>query len=137
MTEHWSSEQSKMPRADGEQPAQLKDEWQRPQMYRAVIELNAPSGMLDNNADVQRLVEDIVDEFDFTLIQYESVEFEPIGITGFGVIGESHISIHTWPEYQYAHVELLTCTPLPDADELRARFPIPQTMLAEVRRCEP
>ncbi len=126
-----------MPRADGEQPAQLKDEWQRPQMYRAVIELNAPSGMLDNNADVQRLVEDIVDEFDFTLIQYESVEFEPIGITGFGVIGESHISIHTWPEYQYAHVELLTCTPLPDADELRARFPIPQTMLAEVRRCEP
>ena len=36
-------------------------------------------------------------------------QFSPHGLTGVVVLAESHISIHTWPEYGYAMVDVLTC----------------------------
>jgi S-adenosylmethionine decarboxylase proenzyme len=35
--------------------------------------------------------------------------FAPHGISGVVVIAESHLAIHTWPEYGYAAVDLFTC----------------------------
>src|SRR5262245_24745632 len=35
--------------------------------------------------------------------------FSPHGVTGVVVIAESHFSIHTWPEYGFAAVDLFTC----------------------------
>ena len=35
--------------------------------------------------------------------------FSPHGISGVVIIQESHITIHTWPEYGYAAVDLFTC----------------------------
>lgn len=40
--------------------------------------------------------------------------FNPHGVSGVVVIAESHLSIHTWPEYGYAAVDLFTC-----GDEIR------------------
>lgn len=36
-------------------------------------------------------------------------EFNPQGVTGVVVVKESHIAIHTWPEYGYASVDIFTC----------------------------
>lgn len=36
-------------------------------------------------------------------------EFNLQGITGALILSESHISIHTWPEYQYAAIDIFTC----------------------------
>jgi len=35
--------------------------------------------------------------------------FNPHGISGVVVIAESHLSIHTWPEYNFASVDIYTC----------------------------
>lgn len=35
--------------------------------------------------------------------------FSPHGVSGVVVIAESHVSIHTWPEYGYAAVDVFTC----------------------------
>ena len=35
--------------------------------------------------------------------------FSPQGVSGVVVIAESHLSIHTWPEYGYAAVDIFTC----------------------------
>jgi S-adenosylmethionine decarboxylase proenzyme len=35
--------------------------------------------------------------------------FNPHGVSGTVVIAESHLAIHTWPEYGYAAVDLFTC----------------------------
>lgn len=35
--------------------------------------------------------------------------FSPQGVSGVVNIAESHISIHTWPEYGYAAADVFTC----------------------------
>lgn len=44
-----------------------------------------------------------------TVIQSTFHHFSPFGVSGCVVIQESHLAIHTWPEYQYAAVDLFTC----------------------------
>lgn len=36
-------------------------------------------------------------------------QFSPQGVSGVVVIAESHLSIHTWPEFGYAAVDIFTC----------------------------
>ncbi len=44
-----------------------------------------------------------------TIVDVSFHEFSPFGISGMVVIAESHLSIHTWPEYGYAAVDIFTC----------------------------
>ena len=36
-------------------------------------------------------------------------QFTPQGVSGVVVIAESHLFIHTWPEYGYAAADIFTC----------------------------
>jgi S-adenosylmethionine decarboxylase len=36
-------------------------------------------------------------------------KFSPQGVSGVVVISESHLTIHTWPEFGYAAVDVFTC----------------------------
>lgn len=44
-----------------------------------------------------------------TIVDSVFRRFAPHGISGVVVIAESHLAIHTWPEYGYAAVDLFTC----------------------------
>lgn len=44
-----------------------------------------------------------------TIVDVVFHEFNPFGISGVVVIAESHLSIHTWPEYRYAAVDIFSC----------------------------
>lgn len=44
-----------------------------------------------------------------TIISHDFHKFSPHGISGVVVIAESHVSIHTWPEYNYAALDVFTC----------------------------
>ena len=44
-----------------------------------------------------------------TLIDIRTHSFVPQGVTGFALLAESHISIHTWPEHGYAAADVFTC----------------------------
>jgi S-adenosylmethionine decarboxylase proenzyme len=44
-----------------------------------------------------------------TVVQKNFHMFSPYGVSGVVVISESHLAIHTWPEYGYAAVDLFTC----------------------------
>ena len=37
-------------------------------------------------------------------LKIETHKFEPQGVTGYALLEESHISIHTWPEKKYCKV---------------------------------
>ena len=36
-------------------------------------------------------------------------QFNPHGVSGVVLIAESHLTIHTWPEYRYAAVDFFSC----------------------------
>ncbi|MCX6004593.1 MAG: adenosylmethionine decarboxylase [Chloroflexi bacterium] len=44
-----------------------------------------------------------------TVVKDSFYQFSPQGISGVVIIAESHISIHTWPEYNFAAVDIFTC----------------------------
>lgn len=44
-----------------------------------------------------------------TIVETVFHTFNPHGISGVVLIAESHLTIHTWPEYGYAAVDLFTC----------------------------
>ena len=44
-----------------------------------------------------------------TVIGESFHRFSPHGISGVVVIAESHLFIHTWPEYGYAAADIFTC----------------------------
>ena len=44
-----------------------------------------------------------------TIINSTFHHFSPFGVSGVVVIEESHLAVHTWPEYKYAALDLFTC----------------------------
>jgi spermidine synthase len=61
-----------------------------------------------------------------TVIQSTFHHFSPFGVSGVVVIQESHLAIHTWPEYGYSAVDLFTCgesvDPWVSFDHLKTSF---------------
>tara|TARA_Y100000310_G_C20429577_1_gene690775 strand:+ start:323 stop:691 length:369 start_codon:yes stop_codon:yes gene_type:complete len=62
---------------------------------------------------------------------YSGLVPEDKGVTGFIVIAESHISIHTFQERDYVFVDVFSCKPF-DADEVVNYF----VDAFEARECE-
>ena len=44
-----------------------------------------------------------------TVVGERFFQFEPQGVTGTVLLAESHIAIHTWPEFSFASVDVYTC----------------------------
>ena len=44
-----------------------------------------------------------------SVLNIVSNKFEPYGVTAIALLAESHLSIHTWPESNYAAVDIFTC----------------------------
>ncbi len=58
---------------------------------------------------VEQALREIVTACDVTLLDLRVYPFQPMGVTGVAVVAESHINIHTWPEFGYAAVDIFTC----------------------------
>ncbi len=65
--------------------------------------------LLNKPAAVKMMMEDAARSARATIIDSFIHQFSPFGVSGVVVIAESHLSIHTWPEYGYAAVDLFTC----------------------------
>ena len=48
------------------------------------------------------------------ILKVDTYKFEPHGVTGYALLAESHISIHTWPEDNVARCDLFSCNPSTD-----------------------
>ncbi|MGH8103103.1 MAG: adenosylmethionine decarboxylase [bacterium] len=64
---------------------------------------------LESVAGVEQALRDAVAACRATLLDLSVHTFSPTGVTGIAVIQESHISVHTWPEFGYAAVDIFTC----------------------------
>ena len=60
--------------------------------------------------DIRRILEEAVAACHATLLHIDLHRFSPTnGVSGVAVLGESHMSIHTWPEHEYAAVDVFMC----------------------------
>jgi len=64
---------------------------------------------LSNLQEVKGILISAAEAAEATIIEVAFHEFSPFGISGMVIIAESHLSIHTWPEYKYAAVDIFTC----------------------------
>jgi S-adenosylmethionine decarboxylase len=73
-----------------------------------------------------------------TIIAHNFHKFSPYGVSGVVVIAESHVAIHTWPEYNYAAVDIFTCGDTIDPwiiqEQLKKAFASRNTSSMEMKR---
>ena len=65
--------------------------------------------LLNRATAIKGLMEDAARAARATVVDSFIHQFSPFGVSGVVVIAESHLTIHTWPEYGYAAVDLFTC----------------------------
>lgn len=58
---------------------------------------------------VMNILHRTISQIGAQLISEGCKEFSPIGISAFAIISESHISVHTWPEYKFVAVDIFSC----------------------------
>ena len=76
-----------------------------------------------------------------TIINSVFHHFSPFGVSGVIVIQESHLAIHTWPEFRYAAVDLFTCgdsvNPWVSYESLKSAFQAEHGSAVEINRGQP
>lgn len=65
--------------------------------------------VLNDEARIRTLMRDAAKAAGATEVAVVFHRFSPQGVSGVVVVEESHLSIHTWPEYGYAAVDFYTC----------------------------
>ena len=93
--------------------------------------------LLDDLGYIQDVLLKAAVEMESTILGHTFHKFSPQGVTGIVAIAESHLSIHTWPEYGYAAVDIFTCGsvhPERAADLIVARLRPREPAVFEVKR---
>ena len=67
------------------------------------------AGLLNDMDYLREALAEVAELIGATAIKDSFHRFSPQGISGIVIIAESHISIHTWPEYSFAAVDVFTC----------------------------
>lgn len=102
-----------------------------------IIELWGCSEVINDASLVESAMKNAINAANATLLDIFVHEFSPQGVTGVAVLAESHLSIHTWPEYGYVAADVFTCgsTTKPEAaaEVLRIAF---EATLANVHELE-
>jgi S-adenosylmethionine decarboxylase len=70
---------------------------------------NCDKHILNNRNRIEQAMKEAVQLSGATIIATTVHTFSPFGVSGVVVIAESHVAIHTWPEYGYAAVDIFTC----------------------------
>ncbi len=75
-----------------------------------ILELyNCIPALLNDAEVVQDAIIEAVAQAGAKLLQVTTYPFEGQGVTALGLLAESHLSIHTWPECGYAAIDIFTC----------------------------
>ena len=65
--------------------------------------------LLKDHKLIEEYMVETAKEMKATVVESVFHHFNPWGVSGAVVISESHLTIHTWPEFGYAAVDLFTC----------------------------
>lgn len=92
---------------------------------------------LNEIAFIENTMRQCVAKAGATLLHIHLHPFEPNGVSGVAVLAESHISVHTWPEDNYAAFDVFMCgdtRPEVCADILKTAFQAERIEVTELLR---
>ncbi len=64
----------------------------------------------NNSRFIGKISEDLTSGLNLTIVKKIENQFKPIGRTFVFILSESHLAIHTWPEFNTIHIDLLSCS---------------------------
>ena len=65
--------------------------------------------VLNSEEKLKKLMLEAAKKAGATIVGHSFYKFNPHGISGLVIITESHLAIHTWPEFGYAAIDVFTC----------------------------
>ena len=68
---------------------------------------NCDTSLLNDTKRIEAALVEAARLVGATIIDTSFHHFSPYGVSGVVIIAESHITVHTWPEYNYAAVDVL------------------------------
>jgi S-adenosylmethionine decarboxylase proenzyme len=94
--------------------------------------------LISDRARLREVILEATRESGATIVTDVFHQFNPFGLSGVVVIAESHVAIHTWPEYACASLDVFTCgesmNPYIIRDLLARAFGARDTITSEVER---
>ncbi len=94
--------------------------------------------ILNNETLIETAMTKAAIECGATVVTKNFHMFSPYGVSGVVIIAESHLAIHTWPEYGYAAVDLFTCgvscDPMVAYEYLKKEFNAQTASCSELKR---
>lgn len=94
--------------------------------------------IIDDVKIIREILLRAVREANNTPLEVVIHKFKPQGITGVVLLAESHISIHTWPEFNYVALDIYTCgdkaNPLKALEYLKEQFQPKKFGLKRIKR---
>lgn len=67
------------------------------------------SDLLETSIKGEEILSQTVAESGLSCILIRHHQFEPIGYTAAALLAESHITLHTWPEFKSVQIDIFTC----------------------------
>jgi S-adenosylmethionine decarboxylase len=78
--------------------------------HHLLVELfDCNKDILNNEGKVKEILTSAAKICGAAVLNTSSHKFSPHGVSVIVMIAESHLSIHTWPEYNYAACDVFTC----------------------------
>jgi S-adenosylmethionine decarboxylase len=96
------------------------------------------SKKLNDLGKLKELLQEAVRVSGATALETSFHQFAPQGVSGVVIIAESHFTIHTWPEYGYAALDIFTCGQSVDSqkalDYIEKELNVKTVSVTEMRR---
>lgn len=65
--------------------------------------------VIEDSKEIKKILISAAEKCGNTPLGVTIHKFSPQGITGVVLLAESHIALHSWPEYNYLAIDIFTC----------------------------
>jgi len=94
--------------------------------------------IIENPKEIKKILISAAKKGKNTPLNVDIYRFSPQGITGVVLLAESHIALHSWPEFNYLAIDIFTCGPkafpYKSLEYLKKKFKPKKVEIKEIKR---
>lgn len=83
--------------------------------------------LLERSASGEAILSETVEKSKLHCVLIRAHQFEPSGYTAAALLTESHMTLHSWPEFKSVQIDIFTCG---DHDKARKAFDVLKELFA-------